>query len=57
MHAPSDDRSVIRGISFFQWIGAQKHTPLKASEGGLTWNQKEPVDAGGTPYIHAPITS
>ena len=32
------------------------HTPLKAFEEGLTWNQTEPVDAGATPYIHAPIT-
>lgn len=38
-------------------VGAQKHTHLKTSEEGLTWSQTEPVDAGGTPYIHAPITS
>ena len=41
----------------FSRVGAQKHTPLKTSEEGLTWNQTEPVDAGGTPYIHALITS
>jgi len=38
-------------------VGAQKYTPLKASEEGLTWNQTEPVDAGGTPYIYALIIS
>lgn len=38
-------------------VGAQKHTILKTSEEGLTWSQTEPVDTGGTPYIHAPITS
>ena len=57
MHALSDDRSVTRGISFFQSDRAQKHTILKTSEEGLTWSQTEPVDVGGTPYIHAPITS
>ena len=56
MRLPMTDPLSEVSLSFSR-IGAQKHTHLKASEEGLTWNQIEPVDAGGTPYIHAPITS